>query len=374
MTDRRDSAGGLAAVLALIVPCLVALASASSPSRAVAQGSTWQTVARANMVVDEIAVRNQKGLPPKILRGAYAVAIMPEIVKGGFVFGGRYGKGVLLIRTPSGWSNPVFVSFGGGSFGAQIGFQITDLVLVFKNRASLDGFLRGRGKVTFGVNASVAGGPVGVHSEAATDARLQSEILAFSRNRGLFAGASVDGASLSIDDGANAQFYGRYLDPNTILTSPDLVIPEPALQLRETLALRAGISAERKAPRGDSAVTIVRPAPGVIESAPVVEESITGTTVVSPLDEDIVPAAPAPAPRSRPGTRPAPNLDDLPPAPSLDDPLPPPAESTAPRRRPASPPGGGSIDLHTLPPPNLDAPATMRPATGTARPKPSRPG
>jgi lipid-binding SYLF domain-containing protein len=373
MTDRqrhrhRHDIGVLAA-LALVLP-LALLAT----GRVQAQGPTWQTVARANMVVDEITVRNQKGLPPKILRGAYAVAIMPEIVKGGFVFGGRYGKGVLLIRTATGWSNPVFVSFGGGSFGAQIGFQITDLVLVFKNRASLDGFLRGRGKVTLGVNASVAGGPIGVNAEAATDARLESEILAFSRNRGLFAGASVDGASLSIDDGANAQFYGRYVAPATILSSPDLVVPEPAFQLRETLALRAGITAQRKAPRGDSTVTIVRPAPGVIESAPVVEESISGATVISPLGEDIAPAAPAPAPRSRP--RPSsPNLDDLPAEPSLDDPLPPPAESTprrpsttttSPRPKPGTSPGGG-IDLDQLPPPSLDAPAT-------ARPRPSRPG
>jgi lipid-binding SYLF domain-containing protein len=137
------------------------------------------------------------------------VAILPDVVKAGFVVGGRYGRGVILLRQPDGsWSNPVFITLAGGGIGWQVGVQSTDLVLVFKTSNSLDRILKGKGKLTLGADVAVAAGPVGRQAEAATDAMLRAEIYSYSRSRGLFAGVSVEGAGLLVDCEANEAFYG----------------------------------------------------------------------------------------------------------------------------------------------------------------------
>ena len=166
-------------------------------------------------VVKAIKAIPEEGIPPVLLKNAQAMVIIPEVIKVGFVVGGRYGTGILTVRDEKGnWSNPVFVKIAGGSLGWQIGAESTDLILVFKTRKSVDGIFRG--KFTLGVDASVAAGPVGRSAEGATDLTLKSEILSYSRSRGLFAGVALNGAALMIDDDANGSYYGS-LDTKGIL-------------------------------------------------------------------------------------------------------------------------------------------------------------
>jgi lipid-binding SYLF domain-containing protein len=369
---------------------LAALGVAATTARA--QGPEWSRVAAATMVLNDIAIRNQKDLPPLVLRRAYAVGIFPEVIKAGFVFGGRIGHGVILIRGAEGWSNPAFASIGGASFGAQVGVQSTDLVLVFKNRGSLEGFLRNKGKATLGVNGSAAIGAIGRHAEADAGIGFQSEILALSRNRGLFAGASIAGSAITFDARANARFYGQPITPNEIFTNCCLAAPEPAMALRQMLTARSGITAQPKAPRGEVAGTPAAVVRGVesdtggviVESGPSRLDSILDSQWGVPGDPPS--RAPAPAPASRSGSADpaevdaepgfplesrtpagsAPlNAEDLPPTQIERGPAPAP-RSAAPDTPPApasaaSEPG---LDLDALPP--LEAPAS--PASPAAVP------
>jgi lipid-binding SYLF domain-containing protein len=152
-----------------------------------------------------------QGIPQSLLENAQGVAIIPHVLKAGFLVDGRFGRGVILARQPDGtWSNPVFVTLAGGGVGWQVGIASTDVVLVFRTAHSLDRILRGRGKVTLGGDVAVAAGPLGREAQAATDARLQAEIYSYSRSRGLFVGVSLEGAGLLFDGSANAAFYGSY--------------------------------------------------------------------------------------------------------------------------------------------------------------------
>jgi lipid-binding SYLF domain-containing protein len=173
---------------------------------ALAQSSLDDTVNAATQVLREIMAVPNKCIPEKLLREAQGVAIVPGLVKGGFIIGVQHGKGVLTIRDEAGlWRAPVFITITGGSFGAQAGLEAIDLVMVFKTKRSVQGILRG--KVTIGADLAVAAGPVGRQAAAATDAQLKAEILSYSRSRGLFAGVSIDGATMRIDHGANAEYY-----------------------------------------------------------------------------------------------------------------------------------------------------------------------
>ncbi len=169
-------------------------------------GKEVQKVETSSLVMSEIMQIPEKGIPLSLLQKAYGIAIIPEVIKVGFVLGGRHGQGVLLTRTGEGkWSNPSFVTLTGGSIGWQIGAQSSDVILIFRSRRSVDGIIKG--KFTLGVDASVAAGPVGRHAEAGTDFELKAEIYSYSRSRGLFVGIALEGASLQIDHDANEAFY-----------------------------------------------------------------------------------------------------------------------------------------------------------------------
>ena len=173
-----------------------------------AQNRELRTLEAASATVEALCDLSLKGIPPALLQDAKGVAIIPHIVKVGFLIGGRFGRGVVLVRQPDGiWSNPVFITVVGGGIGWQAGIQSTDLVLVFKTSHSLDRVLRGQGKVTLGADVAIAAGPVGRQAEAATDLQLQAEIYSYSRSRGLFAGISLEGAGLLVDCAANEAFY-----------------------------------------------------------------------------------------------------------------------------------------------------------------------
>jgi lipid-binding SYLF domain-containing protein len=148
-------------------------------------------------------------IPDALLSRAYGIAVIPDVTKVAFIFGGRHGNGVLVVRdkltTP--WSNPVFVSLTGGSWGFQAGAQSSDIVLVFTTKTGVEGIAGG--KLTLGADASVATGPVGRQGSAATDMQFNAEIYSYARTRGLFAGIALDGSVVSIDRSANASLYAK---------------------------------------------------------------------------------------------------------------------------------------------------------------------
>jgi SH3 domain-containing YSC84-like protein 1 len=195
---------------------------------AVAAADPEQTVRNADQVLHEVMVIPGRAIPQSLLVEAQGIAIIPDVIKVGFVAGIRRGHGVVMVRDSEGeWSLPQFVVLTGGSVGWQAGIQGTDVVLVFMTKRSVDGLLRG--KFTIGADASAAAGPLGRDAAAATDARLKAEILSYSRSRGLFLGLSLDGSAIEIDPDAQIGYYG-----SAPLQVPRQ-IPASATQLRQDL-------------------------------------------------------------------------------------------------------------------------------------------
>jgi lipid-binding SYLF domain-containing protein len=162
----------------------------------------------ASKVLDELLRIPDQNIPAALLERAYAMAVVPDVIKVGLGVGARRGKGVLVVRRDSGeWSNPVFINLTGGSFGFQVGVQSADVVLVFTSRQSIEGIVGG--KITLGADAAVAAGPVGRQTQAATDIGLTAQVYSYSRASGLFAGVALDGSALTIDKRSNELFYGR---------------------------------------------------------------------------------------------------------------------------------------------------------------------
>jgi lipid-binding SYLF domain-containing protein len=162
----------------------------------------------ATEVLEELGRIPDQNIPTWLLERAYAVAVVPDVIKVGLGIGGRRGKGALVIRKDNGqWSNPIFVNLTGGSFGFQVGVQSADVVLVFTSRHSIEGIVGG--KVTLGADATVAAGPVGRQTSAATDIGLNAQVYSYSRASGLFAGVALDGSAITIDHRSNEQYYGR---------------------------------------------------------------------------------------------------------------------------------------------------------------------
>ncbi len=158
----------------------------------------------ATQVLEELRATPDTNVPDWLMQRAYGVAVIPEVIKGAFIFGGRYGNGALSIRDAAGrFSNPIFITLTGGSVGWQVGATSTDVVLVFATARSVENFARG--KFTLGADASVAAGPVGRQGEAA--AGINAEIYSYSRSRGLFAGVALDGTVIAFDRHANDAFY-----------------------------------------------------------------------------------------------------------------------------------------------------------------------
>src|SRR5207248_1492438 len=167
-------------------------------------------------VLDEIQSAPDQGIPEEVLGSAECVAVVPSMLKGGFVLGARYGRGVASCRTPKGWSAPAFFSVKGGSVGFQIGGQAVDLVMLIMNEKGMRELLSSKFQV--GGDASAAAGPVGRHAEAGTDWKMRSEILTYSRARGIFAGVSLAGAVVTQDKDSTREFYGRMVPFRTSLT------------------------------------------------------------------------------------------------------------------------------------------------------------
>jgi lipid-binding SYLF domain-containing protein len=194
-----------------------------------------QRLDRATEVFSEIMGAPDKGVPEDLLDKAECVAIIPGLKKGGFIVGGRYGKGMVMCRRPGKrWSAPSFIRVDGGSFGLQIGGQQIDLVMLIMNRNGMDKLLGD--KFTIGADASAAAGPVGRRTSAETNIRMDAQILTYSRAKGLFAGVSIDGAVVRPDKDDNREFYKKALEPKTILFTDDVPIPAEAKPLAAALS------------------------------------------------------------------------------------------------------------------------------------------
>jgi SH3 domain-containing YSC84-like protein 1 len=190
---------------------------------------------RATEVFSEIMATPDKGIPGDLLDKSECVAIVPGLKKAGLVFGGKYGKGVVMCRKRDrAWTAPSFISIEGGSFGLQIGVEQADLIMLIMNRKGVEKLIGD--KFTIGGDASAAAGPVGRDASAQTNIRLDAEILTYSRAKGLFAGITVNGATCRQNKDDIREFYGKDIDPKQILLDGTVPMPEEARTLAMALS------------------------------------------------------------------------------------------------------------------------------------------
>jgi lipid-binding SYLF domain-containing protein len=164
-------------------------------------------VKSASTILEEIQAAPDTGIPDEVMGSAECVAVVPSMLKAGFMFGAQYGRGVASCRTAKGWSDPAFFTVQGGSFGLQIGGQAVDLIMLVMNQRGMETLLNSKFKL--GADATVAAGPVGRHAGADSDWKLRAQILSYSRARGVFAGLELNGAVIKIDRESTREFYGR---------------------------------------------------------------------------------------------------------------------------------------------------------------------
>src|SRR6478736_4561665 len=246
----------------------------------------------AATVLDEIMAAPDKGIPSDILSSAKCVAVVPSLLKGGFVVGGAHGRGMATCRTATGWTAPAALTTTGGSVGLQIGGQAVDLVMVIMNDHGMQALLTSKFKL--GADASVAAGPVGRHTEGATDLKLRAEVLTYSRARGLFAGISLNGAVIKQDEDATGELYGRQVDFKSILTG-SVQPPQSAEKFLAAVKRAAGTDV---APSSNAS----NPPPSSRPAAPVNPPAATPTPTPTPTPA----TEPAPATEATPSPTPSP--------------------------------------------------------------------
>src|SRR6202453_369421 len=187
------------------------------------RGEVQERVDKAAEVLRQIMAAPDKGIPEEVLDHAKCIAVVPHLLKGGFVFGAENGRGVATCRTANGWSAPAFFAITGGSWGLQIGVEGIDLVMVIQGDQGLDRLIGS--KFEIGGDASAAAGPVGRHASADTDWKLNTEILTYSRAKGIFAGVTLNGAAIRRDDDSTEAIYGHEISTRKILMGE---VPPPA--------------------------------------------------------------------------------------------------------------------------------------------------
>ena len=206
-------------ILCLVVLGLGTFAWAEGPLEA-----SNARLSHAGAVLNEIMSAPDKGIPEEVLDHAKCIAVVPHMVKGGFVFGAQGGRGVATCRTADGWSAPAFFAITGGSWGLQIGVEGVDLVMILQGDAGMNRLLSR--KFEIGGDASAAAGPVGRHASAGTDWKLNTEILTYSRAKGVFAGITLNGSAIRRDDDSTEAIYGHEVPTRNILHG--MVPPPPA--------------------------------------------------------------------------------------------------------------------------------------------------
>jgi len=248
----------------------------------------------AATVLNEIMATPDKGIPSDILGSAKCVAVVPNLLKGGFIVGGAHGRGMATCRTATGWSAPAPITTTGGSIGLQIGGQSVDLVMVVMNDRGMQALLTNKFKL--GADASVAAGPVGRHTEGSTDWKLRAEVLTYSRARGLFAGISFNGAVIKQDEDATGELYGRQIDFKTILTGS---VPPPQSAEKFLAAVKQAAGTDVAPPNNPAPST---PPSSSRPSAPVNPPAATPspTPEATPAAEPATETTPTPTPTPPP--------------------------------------------------------------------------
>jgi lipid-binding SYLF domain-containing protein len=201
-------------VLLTLAVCLGSFAFAGDEESK--ESKATDRVQAAAQVLNEIQSAPDSGIPQDILSKAECVAVVPSMLKGGFIVGGKYGRGLASCRNPKGWSAPAFFTITGGSFGFQAGGQAVDLVMLIMNNDGMQRLLSS--KVALGADASAAAGPVGRHAEGNTDWKMRAQVLTYSRTRGVFAGVSLNGAVMKQDKDSTREFYGHMVTFKASLT------------------------------------------------------------------------------------------------------------------------------------------------------------
>src|SRR5450432_2753747 len=251
MPNRKHPAAALFAAIFTAIIVNVAHAGAREEGR----------LLTATEVLEEVRAMPDVRLPDTLLAHAYGIAVIPDVTKVAFIFGGRHGNGVLSVRDKltGPWSNPVFVSLTGGSWGFQAGAQSSDIILVFTTRTGIEGIAGG--KLTLGADASVATGPVGRQGSAATDMTFSAEIYSYARTRGLFGGIALDGSVIAIDRSANAALYGKTgVTATEIISGQAPAAPATAQRFLERLAQATGTQLRSSpAPQADVPATAGQP-------------------------------------------------------------------------------------------------------------------
>ena len=270
-------------------------------------------VREAGTVLDEIMSAPDKGIPEEIMGAAECVAIVPSLLKGGFVFGGEYGRGVATCRGPNGWSAPAFFKVGGGSFGLQIGGQAVDLVMVIMNQRGMQALLSSHFQL--GADASAAAGPVGRHAEGMTDWKMRAEVLTYSRARGLFAGVTLNGAWIKQDNGDTRAFYGRNIAFSKILRGEIQAPPDAQPFLAAVAKYNAGAPSAGPKTSGNNPVSpaapAAEPAPSTANAPAAAAKPATGATPPAAESAPQQPASPqAPQNQSEPPEKPSPAIEN----------------------------------------------------------------
>ena len=201
---------------ALLTLCLLSASLLFAADEQTKPSKANDRVQAAADVLNEIQSAPDSGIPQEILGRSQCVAVVPSMLKGGFVVGAKYGRGLASCRTAKGWSAPAFFMITGGSFGFQIGGQAVDLVMLIMNNDGMQHLLTSR--VALGADASVAAGPVGRHAEGNTDWKMRAQVLTYSRTRGVFAGVSLNGAMMKQDKESTREFYGHMVTFKAALT------------------------------------------------------------------------------------------------------------------------------------------------------------
>jgi lipid-binding SYLF domain-containing protein len=218
----------------LLMGCLGTFAFAGEQNKDVTE-----RLQMASDVLRQMTSAPDKGIPEEVLASAKCIAVVPHLVKGGFIFGGKHGRGVATCRTADGWSAPAFISIGGGSAGLQIGVEGVDLIMLIMNNKGMEQLLSSKFQISG--EGSAAAGPVGRHASAGTDWKMDTEMLTYSRSKGVFAGLTLEGAVVQQDSDSTTSVYGRDVAFKSVLQG-HIATPDIA-----TTFMKAVADAARKA-------------------------------------------------------------------------------------------------------------------------------
>jgi SH3 domain-containing YSC84-like protein 1 len=220
----------------MFTACAAIALALSSASAQKAATDEVERLRESAAVLAELASTPDNAIPRNVLERAEAIAVFPSVKKAGFVVGGQWGRGVISVRDEKGegWSAPAFMRLAGGSIGAQIGAQAVDLVLIVMNRRGVENLMKN--EIKLGADISATAGPVGREASASTDLQMRAEILSYSRSRGLFAGVTVNGASLAEDREADDRFYGQTISSRNIVAGKAGTVPADAKAFLDALS------------------------------------------------------------------------------------------------------------------------------------------